>query len=91
MTGHFGRFHNNSDECNQIISVAREGEWEKSMDLAERLRDKGYDVKDREIAMFIYHNMRYKYFDERRVLTKAVDGKMVPAHKEYRLRSLSSS
>jgi hypothetical protein len=55
------RFENMANKINAIKQVFRDGERLKGKDIVKRLKDAGYKVNERNVLMFIYHRMLYKY------------------------------
>jgi repressor of nif and glnA expression len=61
------KFGNTANKVKAILSVIRDGEKIKGKDIALRLKRRGYDAREGNINMFIYHYMLYKYLDRERV------------------------
>ena len=55
------KFGNAADKINVILSVFNEDERLKIRDIASRVKDMGYNIKDAHLRMFIYYNMIYKH------------------------------
>jgi hypothetical protein len=55
------KFGNAADKINVILSVFNADERLKIRDIASRVKDKGYNIKDAHLRMFIYYNMIYKH------------------------------
>lgn len=55
------KFDNMAGKINAIKSVFRDGEKLKGKEIVTRLQDSGYRVNERNVLMFIYHRMMYKY------------------------------
>lgn len=55
------KFGNAADKINVILSVFNEDERLKIRDIVARVKEKGYNVKDAHLRMFIYYNMLYKH------------------------------
>ena len=55
------KFGNAADKINVILSVFNDDERLKIRDIASRVKDKGYNIKDAHLRMFIYYNMIYKH------------------------------
>ncbi len=55
------KFDNMANKINAIKEVFHDGEKLKGRDIVSRLRNAGYKVNERNVLMFIYHRMLYKY------------------------------
>jgi len=55
------RFDNMANKINAIKEVFRDGEWLRGRDIVSRLQKAGYSINERNLLMFIYHRMQYKY------------------------------
>ncbi len=55
------RFVNSASKINAIKSVFKEGEKLRGKEISERLKKRGYKVNSRNIQMFIYYKLLYKY------------------------------
>ncbi|MBU2560553.1 hypothetical protein KKA03_06625 [archaeon] len=62
------KFGNTANKIRAIMSVVDDsGERLKGREIAKRLEIQGYEVKEGDINMFIYHYMLYKYLTRERV------------------------
>jgi hypothetical protein len=61
------KFGNTANKIKAILSVVDSGERLKGRDIAERLIGQGYEAREGDINMFIYHYMLYKYLHRERV------------------------
>jgi len=61
------KFGNTANKIRAIMGVVDVGEGLKGRDIAVRLKRRGYEVREGNINMFIYHYMLYKYLDRKRV------------------------
>jgi predicted Ser/Thr protein kinase len=61
------KFGNAADKINVILSVFNEDERLKIRDIVSRVKDRGYNVKDAHLRMFIYYNMLYKHLKKEEV------------------------
>lgn len=61
------KFGNAADKINVILSVFNEDERLKIRDIVTRVKDRGYNVKDAHLRMFIYYNMLYKHLKKEEV------------------------
>ncbi len=61
------KFGNTANKIKAILDVVDNGERIKGRDIAGRLKGLGYDAKEGNVNMFIYHYMLYKYLDRERV------------------------
>ena len=61
------KFGNTANKIKAIMGVVDSGERLKGRDIAQRLIKRGYEVKEGDINMFIYHYMLYKYLHRERV------------------------
>jgi len=61
------KFGNTANKIKAILNVVDSDEKLKGRDIANRLKTQGYDARDGNINMFIYHYMLYKYLDRERV------------------------
>ena len=61
------KFGNTANKIRAILNVVDSGERLKGRDIANRLKTQGYEARDGNINMFIYHYMLYKYLDRERV------------------------
>jgi hypothetical protein len=55
------KFENMANKINAIKEVFKDGERLKGKEIVHRLKDAGYKVNERNVLMFIYHRMLYKY------------------------------
>jgi hypothetical protein len=55
------KFDNMANKINAIKNVFSDGERLKGKDIVKRLKEAGYKVNERNVLMFIYHRMLYKY------------------------------
>jgi hypothetical protein len=55
------KFDNMANKINAIKGVFKDGEKLKGKDIVSRLHTSGYRVRERNVLMFIYHRMLYKY------------------------------
>lgn len=55
------KFYNNTHKVKAILSVFNGNEKLEGDEIAERLKERGYDVNTRNIKMFIYYNMLHKH------------------------------
>jgi len=58
------KFDNMADKIRAIKNVFRDGEPLKGKEIVARLTSSGYRVKERNVLMFIYHRMLYKYLNK---------------------------
>ncbi len=58
------RFKNVYDKEKTILSVFQKDEKLTTKQIAERLRKKGFYMKENHLGMFIRYNMLYKYLDK---------------------------
>lgn len=61
------KFGNASDKTNVILSVFNTDEKLSGKDIVERVKMKGYNIKDAHLRMFIYYNMLYKYLKKEEI------------------------
>ena len=61
------KFGNAADKINVILSVFEENESLKVKEITERVKQKGYNVKDAHLRMFIHYNMLYKHLRKKEV------------------------
>lgn len=61
------KFGNAADKINVILSVFRENESLKVREITERVKSKGYNIKDAHLRMFIYYNMLYKHLKKKEI------------------------
>ncbi|RMF90698.1 MAG: hypothetical protein D6733_03150 [Methanobacteriota archaeon] len=61
------KFSNASNKINVILSVFKDGEKLTGRDISERIREKGYDVDEGNLKMFIYYHMQYQYLMKEKV------------------------
>jgi hypothetical protein len=61
------KFGNTANKIKAIMSVVDSGERLKGREIARRLIKQGYEAKEGDINMFIYHYMLYKYLHRERV------------------------
>ncbi len=60
------RFGNGEDKKNVVVSVMKDDEWLKVTEIGQRVRDAGYEIENRELAMFIYHDMENSHLESRK-------------------------
>ncbi|MFQ6135753.1 MAG: hypothetical protein ACE5PM_01075 [Candidatus Hydrothermarchaeales archaeon] len=61
------KFVNTADKVDVILSVFKDGEKLKGKEIARRIREKGYNVDEGSVKMFIYYHMLYQYVKRERV------------------------
>lgn len=61
------KFGNTANKIKAIMSVVDGSERLKGRDIAERLIRQGYEAREGDINMFIYHYMLYKHLHRERV------------------------
>lgn len=61
------KFGNASDKTNVILSVFNEGERLRGKEIVERVKMRGYNIRDAHLRMFIYYNMLYKYLKKEEI------------------------
>jgi repressor of nif and glnA expression len=61
------KFGNAADKINVILSVFEENESLKVKEITQRVKEKGYNVKDAHLRMFIHYNMLYKHLRKKEV------------------------
>ncbi len=55
------KFVNTAEKVKAVLSVFGRGEKLRMREITERLKGKGYALKEAHLRMFIYYNMLYKY------------------------------
>lgn len=58
------KFSNVACKINEIRNVFSSGETLKGAEITNRLKSRGYKVKEANIRMFIYHRMLYKHLSK---------------------------
>ncbi len=61
------RFGNTSHKINVILGVFQDGEKLKGKEIAKRVKEQGYRVKDTHLNMFIYYNMLHKHLTREKI------------------------
>lgn len=61
------KFGNAADKINVILSVFEDDESLKVKEITERVKERGYNVKDAHLRMFIHYNMLYKHLRKKEV------------------------
>ncbi len=61
------KFGNAAHKAKVILSVFNEGEKLNGKQIVERVKRKGYNVKDTHLKMFIYHNMLHKHLQKEEI------------------------
>jgi len=55
------RFKNKAHKTKVVLSVFNPKEKLTAKEIVRRLKKRGYDVNPKHLAMFIFHEMQYKY------------------------------
>lgn len=55
------RFRNKAHKAKVVLSVFNPGEKLTAQEIVRRLRERGYEINPKHLAMFIFHEMQYKY------------------------------
>ncbi|MFQ5800999.1 MAG: hypothetical protein ACE5HH_04695 [Candidatus Hydrothermarchaeales archaeon] len=61
------KFSNASNKINVILSVFTDGEKLNGKEISGRIRERGYDVDEGNLKMFIYYHMQYQYLEKEKV------------------------
>lgn len=61
------KFGNVSHKVNVILSVFEEGEKLNGKQIVERVRQRGYEITDSHLKMFIYYNMLHKHLKKEEI------------------------
>lgn len=61
------RFGNTYNKINVIMSVFHDGEKLNGKQIALRVKDQGYKIRDNHLNMFIFYNMLHKYLQREKV------------------------
>lgn len=55
------KFKNNAHKARVVLSVFNPGEKLTAQEIMRRLKKRGYEINLKHLAMFIFHEMQYKY------------------------------
>ena len=55
------KFKNNVHKARVVLSVFNPGEKLTAQEIVRRLKKRGYEINLKHLAMFIFHEMQYKY------------------------------
>ena len=61
------KFGNTAHKVNVILSVFERGEKLKGKEIVRRVREKGYNITEPHLKMFIYYNMVHKHLKKEEV------------------------
>jgi len=61
------KFSNASNKINVILSVFNDDERLDGHEISRRIREKGYDVDEGNLKMFIYYHMQYQYLEKEKI------------------------
>ncbi len=61
------KFGNTANKIKAILRVIRECEGASGREIAKKLAEEGYRVREGNINMFIYYNMLYKYVTRKKI------------------------
>ncbi len=61
------KFSNASNKVNVILSVFTSDERLTGREISRRIRDKGYDVDEGNLKMFIYYHMQYQFLNKEKI------------------------
>jgi repressor of nif and glnA expression len=61
------KFSNASNKINVILSVFSDDEKLNGKEISKRIKDRGYDVDEGNLKMFIYYHMQYQYLEKEKV------------------------
>lgn len=63
------KFGNTTEKVKVILSVFRHGEKLQGKEIVERVKQRGYELREQHLRMFIYYQMLYKH-----LMKEEVDG-----------------